>query len=123
MHRVPNGLTPKLVSLAHFADRLQVEVEGGRSAKTLVDGSTFDAFFTAGSAFAKAFDKASLDPPSSGDPAGESFSLPSQIGFTSVSAPGTEEAQVACRRPDVGLSGRNECSSRSFAIRPVGGVA
>ena len=59
----PTGLTPKLVSLADLADRLQAEVEGGRSAKTLVDGSMFAAFFTTGSAFAKAFDEACLNRP------------------------------------------------------------
>ena len=85
----PNGLTPKLVSLADLADRLQAEVEGGRSAETIVNGSTFDAFFTTGSAFAKAFDEACPEPPSSVGPAGESSSLPSQIGFTPAAPPGT----------------------------------
>ena len=89
-HRgAPNGLAPKLVSLADLADRLRAEVDGGQSAETIVNGSTFDAFFTAGSAFAKTFDEACPEPPSSVGPAGESSSLPSYIGFTPVGAPGT----------------------------------
>ena len=85
----PNGLAPKLVSLADLADRLRAEVDGGQSAETIVNGSTFDAFFTAGSAFAKTFDEVCPEPPSSVGPAGESSSLPSHIGFTPVGAPGT----------------------------------
>ena len=85
----PNGLTSKLVALAELADRLQAEVEMGRSAETIINGSTFDVFFTAGSSFAKAFDQACPGPPLSVDTAGASTSLPSHIGFTPVAAPVT----------------------------------
>ena len=89
MPGAPKGLIPRLVSLADLADALQAEVNEGRGTETIVNGSTFDAFFAAGSAFGAAFDEACPEPPPSVGPARESSSVPSQIGFTSVAPPGT----------------------------------
>jgi hypothetical protein len=104
MPGAPNGLIPRLVSLADLADRLQAEVTEGHGTKIIVNGSTCDAFFRAGSAFAEAFNEACPEPPSSSDPAGETGSLPSHIGLRQCRLPEAEEIQVACRNPTVRIA-------------------